>query len=69
MTFSSLSVENLSTAPPATQVRVQTAKYPIGDTPQYVGQSWTFVFVDSPASNAVTNRQIRVADGPGNVIS
>jgi flagellin-like hook-associated protein FlgL len=65
--FSSLSVENITTSAPATQVQLHTANYGNGESPQYPGQSWTFVFTNAPGSNAGTDTN-SVSDAEGNVI-
>jgi flagellin len=64
--FSSLSVENISTSLPPTQIQVQTANYGNGETPQYPGQSWTFVFTNAPASDASVDSN-SVSDAAGNI--
>ena len=84
LTFSSLSVENISTTPPATQIQIQTANYDptaydpadptalaptpptTGETQQYPGQSWTFVFTDASGANTGADSDV-VYDAAGNV--
>ena len=71
LSFTSLDVQNISTTPPATQVEAQTANYnntnsrPV-ESPQYPGQSWTFVFTDasSPAPSTTLNGP---PDAAGNI--
>lgn len=63
LSFTSLDVQNISTAPPATQVEVQTANDGTAETPQYPGQSWTFVFTD--ASTPTTSTTL---DGPADPV-
>ncbi len=66
ISFSSLSVENIGTAAPSTQVQVQTANYGTGETAQYPGQSWTFAFTDAASSAAGTDSNVTY-DAAGNV--
>jgi flagellin-like hook-associated protein FlgL len=76
LSFTSLDAQNISTAPPATQVEVQTANYtnplnpppppPPVESPQYPGQSWTFVFTDSSTPTASTTLN-GPADRAGNI--
>ena len=65
--FSSLVADNIGTAAPASQMQVTTANYGAAETPQYPGQSWTFVFTDAagPASSPADSNV--VVDASGNV--
>ena len=76
LSFTSLDAQNISTTTPATQVEVQTANYtnplnpppppPPVESPQYPGQSWTFVFTNSSTPTASTTLN-GPADRAGNI--
>jgi flagellin len=66
LSFSSLGAENISTAPPPTQIRLETANYDLAETAQYPGQSWTFQFTDASSINTSANSNTQT-DADGNI--
>jgi len=66
ISFSSLGVENISTAPPPTQVQLQTSNYDAAETPQFPGESWTFIFTDAATPGAGTDSST-ITDAAGNI--
>jgi flagellin-like hook-associated protein FlgL len=66
LSFSSLAVENISTAPPPAQIRLETANYDGAETAQYPGQSWTFQFTDASSPGTETNDNTQT-DPAGNI--